>query len=216
MKAQFPQLPQPSRPPGESDLPVPAEERTYLALSPDRTLYNSRAAALAAAWASLSLAVAGLALAGVVSPLAGLTTFLLLAVLGTVAMLIAARSSAAPRLEIMPGVARYAGGHWRHRETIVHYDRVAAASIVQGPFERFVSRTATLELTLACGSGLVKLKVSGLTDASAQRDSVLSVAGTASLTETEWEQVSLARRTVSVLEEVNEELSRMRSRLERL
>ncbi|MGI6208054.1 MAG: PH domain-containing protein [Anaerolineae bacterium] len=215
MNEQPPRLPS-SLPSDEENLPVPEEQRTYLALSPERALYNGRATALAAGWAALSLLTVILAVAGALSPLAGLGTFLLLGALATFAILTYARPSARPRLEIMPGVARYTSGQWRRRETVVHFDRVAAASVVQGPFERWVTHTATLELTLACGAGLIVLRVPGLADASAQREAALGIAETGSLSDREYEQISLARRSVSVLEEVSEELSRMRNRLERL
>lgn len=206
----------PRLPAGERELPVPSQERSYLAIGPEHTFYSGRAAAVAATWAALGLLTVALTAAGALTLLLGLVLFALLGGLGTLAMFATARPSAAPRLEIMPGVARYTGGQWRRRETVVHFDRVAAASVVQGPFERLVTHTATLEIALACGSSLIRLKVPGLTDASSQKEAVLEVAQTGSLSEREWEQVSLARRTVAVLEEVSEELSRMRNRLDRL
>ena len=192
------------------------EELSYLALQPSQRWADAQAVAAMGASGVAGLAVLTATLAGGLAPGLGLLAVLLLSVTAAAGFVLLNQRQRVSRLEIMPGVATATSGVLRHKETIVHYDAIAAATVSQGALERLLWHTATLELSLVCQGGLVKLGLPGLDNAAAHRESLLQIGRTHSLERPQSEQLELARQTVNLLSELAEDMQRTRQRLERL
>lgn len=204
----------------ETRLAIPAErpagEPAYLRMQVSARYTDAHVRVVAAAASGLAALAIGLTLVGALPAAAGVAA--LMAVMLATATLVwsLVQSRRASRLEVMPGVIRYTGGSLTQRETIVHYDAVVAATVRQGLIERRLSRTATLELTLAAHGGMLRLRLPGVENAAAHRETVLALAATRSLDGARSEQLELARQTADALGQLLDEMSRLRQRMERL
>lgn len=200
----------------DRELALPQGERSYIRLEASRRLADAQAASVAGAAGAAVALVALLALAGILGPVPAV--LLLVALLAAASGLIisSVQSQGAAALEVMPGLIRHTSGGLRRRETIVHYDAIVAATVVQGLLGRYLSHTATLELTLACHSGPIRLRMAGLDDTATHRETLLGIAARESAAGSELAQVELVREMARAMAELLAEMRQMRQRLDRL
>jgi len=192
------------------------ERATQLILHPSRRLLDAQQKAVASVAALGALLCVLLAGVGILPPGLAATILPVITLAAAALFALMSRNHQASCLEIMPGLARHSHGAFTHKETLIRFDSIVAATVVQGPLERYLARTATLELTFSCASGLLRVRIPGMENASVQRQAVMTMGQPSQPTEEETPDSLLSQPPVhELLNEMLDQLKQLRERMER-